>query len=194
MSVGQGAGSVGLPDHKSFDRLRRHGVVGGKEASYEKTHSNLATELRAKDVLLAKDNRFHEVALPVKKAILQHLGVTGNNGRLPTSSFDLVWTEHAFDQLTIDNLDEHLDSLVLIELKATRNKNGAVKDDSLRGFFFGATENEFRIARLLGERYKFAFVVLSENNAYGEPFFVTLTLNELEKRIRTKRVQYQINL
>lgn len=167
------------------------GVLGSKEASYEKTFSNLDTELRAKDVLLQSDDNFHDVALPVKKRILEHLGF---EGRLPTTSFDLVWTTDRLDELTLDNLAEHIDSLVLVELKATKNKHGKVRDESLRGFFFGATENEFTIARRLGERYRFAFVVLSDNNDFGRPFYVNLTLEELEKRIRTKRKQYQINL
>lgn len=165
--------------------------MSSKEASFTKTFSNLETELRAQDVLLQADNRFHVVPLPVKKAILTHLGF---EGRLPTTSFDLIWTEHELDQLTIENLPEHLESLVLIEMKATKNKLGKVRDESLRHFFFGATENEFNIARRLGPRYKFAFVVLSENNDLGRPFHVLLTLEELEQRIRTKRKQYQINL
>ncbi len=165
--------------------------MSSKEASFDKTFSNLDTELKAQDVLLQADGRFHQVSLAVKKAILEHLGF---EGRLPTTSFDLVWTEHPFDQLTLENLEEHLDSLVLIEMKATRNKHGKVRDESLRHFFFGATENEFNIARRLGPRYKFAFVVLSSNNDLGRPFHVLLTLEELENRIRTKRKQYQINL
>lgn len=163
----------------------------GKESSYEKTFSNLATELTARQILLTADDRFHDVSLAVKKSILTYLGF---DGRLPTQSFDLVWTTEPFDQLTTLNLHEHIDSLVLIELKATKNKNGFVRDESLRGFFFGATENEFNIARRLGDRYRFAFVVLSDNNDLGRPFYVLLTLEELEKRIRTKRKQYQINL
>jgi hypothetical protein len=167
------------------------GLLSSKDSSYNKTFSNLDTELRAQDVLLQSDNRFHVVDLAVKKEILKDFGF---EGRLPTTSFDLVWTEHPFDQLTVENLTEHLDSLVLIEMKATKNKHGKVRDESLRGFFFGATENEFNIARRLGNRYRFAFVVLSENNDYGKPFHVLLTLDELESRIRTKRKQYQINL
>lgn len=127
----------------------------------------------------------------MKKLILTHLGF---EGRLPTRSFDLVFTQLPFNQLTEDNVDDHLKDLTLIELKSTENKKRAVRDESLRGFFFGATENEFRIARKLGERYKFAFVVLSSNNDLGKPFYVLLSLEELEAKIRTKRMQYQINL
>ncbi len=151
----------------------------------------MKTELQAKEFLLQSDNRFHDTSLGVKKLILRHLGF---EGRLPTRSFDLVFTEEPFDQLTEENIDEHLPNLVLIEMKATKNKKRAVKDESLRGFFFGATENEFKIASKLGERYRFAFVVLADNNDLGRPFYVLLTLEELEKRIRTKRRQYQINL
>jgi hypothetical protein len=63
----------------------------------------------------------------------------------------------------------------------------------LNGFFFGATEREYEMARTLGERYLFAFVVLSGANEYGRPFAVLLTLDEVERRTRKRRVQYQVN-
>ena len=43
-------------------------------------------------------------------------------------------------------------------------------------------------------RFRFAFVVLNSANIYGKPFAVLLTLQELEHRTRSKRIQYQVNL
>jgi hypothetical protein len=69
-----------------------------------------------------------------------------------------------------------------------------IKDASLAGFFFGATQREYDLAAKLGDRFRFAFVVLNSANIYGKPFGVLLTLSELEERTRSKRIQYQVNL
>ena len=69
-----------------------------------------------------------------------------------------------------------------------------IKDAGLAGFFFGATQREYNLATTLGDKFRFAFVVLNSANAYGKPFAVLLTLSELEHRTRSKRIQYQVNL
>jgi hypothetical protein len=69
----------------------------------------------------------------------------------------------------------------------------AIKDENLNGFFFGATEREYAMARALGDKYVFAFVVLNSDNVHSRPFFILLTLNEVERRTRAKRIQYQVN-
>ena len=88
-------------------------------------------------------------------------------------------------------LPKHLDQIVLVEMKTTKKP---IKDAGLAGFFFGATQREYDLAAKLGERFRFAFVVLNSANAYGKPFAVLLTLEELEHRTRSKRIQYQVNL
>jgi hypothetical protein len=62
------------------------------------------------------------------------------------------------------------------------------------GFFFGATQREYDLAAKLGDKFRFAVVVLNSNNIYNKPFAVLLTLQELEIRTRAKRIQYQVNL
>ena len=47
-------------------------------------------------------------------------------------------------------------TLRLIEMKTTKK---AIQNASLHGFFFGATEREYDMARALGDRYLFAFIV-----------------------------------
>ncbi len=69
----------------------------------------------------------------------------------------------------------------------------AITDKALRGFFFGATEREYAMAKALGPRYCFAFVVLNESNVFGKPFAVLLALDEVEQRTRAKRLQFQVN-
>jgi hypothetical protein len=160
--------------------------VASKEASYEKTHRNLRTEDRARAVLLQADPCYQQLELDARKIILAHFGQDPKRHR----TFDLIRTGSAVGQLDAASIIGHLDSITLIELKGTQKP---IQDDSLKGFFFGATENEFNMARELGSRYRFAFVVLNDDNIHNKPFFVELTLEELEKRIRTKRLQYQIN-
>jgi hypothetical protein len=92
--------------------------------------------------------------------------------------------------ITLDNVDSAFPTLCLVEMKTTRK---SIQNESLNGFFFGATEREYEMARTLGERYLFAFVVLDSRNEYGRPFAVLLTLEEVERRTRKRRVQYQVN-
>jgi hypothetical protein len=92
--------------------------------------------------------------------------------------------------LTVNNIEDHIDELTLIEMKTTR---AAIKNAALNSFFFGATDNEFQMAKALKDRYAFAFVVLNDDNDYGHPFFVLLTLEQLQAKTRTSRIQYQIN-
>ena len=49
------------------------------------------------------------------------------------------------------------------------------------------------MAAALGDRYLFAFVVLSSVNDYERPFAVLLSLEEVEARTRSKRIQFQVN-
>ena len=77
-----------------------------------------------------------------------------------------------------------------VEMKTTR---ASIKNAAPNSFFFGATDNEFQMAKALKANYVFAFVVLNNDNDYGRPFFVLLTLEQLQARTRTSRVQYQIN-
>lgn len=49
------------------------------------------------------------------------------------------------------------------------------------------------MAPALGDRYLFAFIVLNEANDYGRPFAVLLTLDEVQRRTRIQRVQFQVN-
>ena len=95
------------------------------------------------------------------------------------------------DPLTFLNLASSMGDLVLVEMKTTRKP---IRDESLGGFFFGVTQSEFSLAEKLGDRYYFAFVVLNDKNVYGSEFFVLLNYEELKRRIRVQRTQYQVTL
>ncbi|NTU73785.1 hypothetical protein HGB07_06510, partial [Candidatus Roizmanbacteria bacterium] len=129
--------------------------------------------------LLSQDGRFRVPTKDERKCILQVLGLPATFSR----AFDLV----LFPAPYAGAIDEiSLADAKLVELKTTKKPLPNNPD----GFFFGATENEFELARRLGDRSRFCFVSLHEDSK-GHAL---LTLDELEGRIRTKRVQYQINL
>jgi hypothetical protein len=155
-------------------------------SKFEKSGINKRTEKEGASLLL-RDSRFQLVDLVTKRRILELIGITGAFG---TQTFDLVMTPSAAPPITLENVDQHFPTLTLVEMKTTK---GAVTDQALRGFFFGATEREYAMAQALGPRYCFAFVVLNETNVFAKPFAVLLTLEEVEQRTRTRRVQYQVN-
>lgn len=155
-------------------------------SKFEKSGTNKRTEKEGVSLLL-RDPRFQLVSLETKRRILELIGVSGSFG---TQTFDLVMSPTVVPPLTPETVDEHFPTLTLVEMKTTK---GAVRDQSLNGFFFGATQREYTMAGELGSRYCFAFVVLNETNVFGKPFAVLLNLEEVEQRTRARRVQYQVN-
>ena len=155
-------------------------------SKFEKSGTNKKTEKEGVSLLL-HDPRFQLVSLATKRRILELIGVSGAFG---TQTFDLVMTPTPGPPITLETVDEAFPTLTLVEMKTTK---GAVRDQSLSGFFFGATQREYTMAEALGPRYCFAFVVLNETNVFGKPFAVLLTLDEVEQRTRARRVQYQVN-
>jgi hypothetical protein len=69
-----------------------------------------------------------------------------------------------------------------------------VKDVRLNGFFYGSSKTQCDLADAAGDRLVFVFVILTDTNRYGKPFFAVVPFPELERRTRTKRIQYQVNL
>jgi hypothetical protein len=161
------------------------------ESKFTKSKKNKETENQGLALLLA-DPRFQRVDLKTKRRILElvheRIGTTGTYG---TRTFDLVMTPAPVPAITVDNVDGYFDEIRLVEMKTTRD---SIRDESLSGFFFGATEREYMMASALKDRYLFAFVVLSADNEYGRPFAVLLTINEVEGRTKTQRTQFQVNL
>lgn len=88
--------------------------------------------------------------------------------------------------IPLDSLHIYLEDIIFVELKTTKK----YLPNNPKGFFFGATENEFNFGKILGDKFLFCFVTLNEK----APSFVLLSIDELDKIIRNKRIQYQINL
>jgi hypothetical protein len=156
------------------------------ESKFTKSRTNKRTENSGLAFLLA-DRRIQRVDTPTKRRILDLIGVTGAFG---TQTFDAVMTNDIQSPITVANVDQVLPQLRLIEMKTTRKP---IRNSHLNGFFFGATEREYEMAKAMGDRYLFAFVVLNSQNDYGRPFAVLLPLEEVERRTRSRRTQFQVN-
>ena len=149
--------------------------------SYTITLENNKSEKEALTFLLESDINFLNPTKESRKLILEMLKIDKKYVR-------------AFDLIIIPghtNLEEIIEfnkpeEITLVELKTTKKKHTNLPN----GFFFGATESEFSIAKQLGDAYMFCFVSLHEESKG----FVMLTLDQLNKIIKTKRIQYQINL
>ena len=149
------------------------------EHSYGATIKNNKTENSAVDFLLLSDSRFRQPTKEERKELLIRLGLPTTFAR----AFDLVLLPRAD---YTDILKVPLEEIILIELKTTQKK----LPENPNGFFFGATENEFKLADKLGEQYRFCFISLHPESKS----FALLSSNELTLKIKTKRLQYQINL
>ncbi len=149
------------------------------EHSYGATIKNNKTENLAVDFLLLSDNRFRQPTKEDRKELLIRLGLPTTFAR----AFDLVLLPSAD---CVEILHVPLDEIILIELKTTQKK----LPENPNGFFFGATQNEFNLADKLGEQYRFCFISLHPESKS----FALLTSKELTLKIKTKRLQYQINL
>ena len=149
--------------------------------SYTITLDNNKSEKEAINFLIKSNLEFLNPDKQSRKFIMEKLRIPNQYSR----AFDLIMIKGRDNSSKSIELTD-LDDLVLIELKTTKKKLINLPT----GFFFGATESEFQLARLLKEKYKFCFVSIHEESLS----YSLLTLDELEKIIKTKRIQYQINL
>tara|TARA_R100000935_G_scaffold34334_2_gene54946 strand:+ start:3326 stop:3796 length:471 start_codon:yes stop_codon:yes gene_type:complete len=154
-----------------------------RKHSFKLTLSNNVTEKQGINYLVEEQTGFFKIDKLMKKELLDKVNIPHNF----LQSFDMVYIPKLkgieFDKGYIET---HLDEILFIELKTTKK----YLPENPKGFFFGATENEFNFGKLLGDRFRFCFVCLNEKS----PSYVLLTIEELERIIRNRRIQYQINL
>ncbi|SHF70138.1 hypothetical protein SAMN03080594_106233 [Arenibacter palladensis] len=154
-----------------------------RKHSFKLTLSNNVTEKQGINYLVEEQTGFFKIDKLMKKELLDKVNIPHNF----LQSFDMVYIPKlkgiVFDK---DYIETHLDEILFIELKTTKK----YLPENPKGFFFGATENEFNFGKLLGDRFRFCFVCLNEKS----PSYALLTIEELEKKIRNRRIQYQINL
>ena len=155
------------------------------DPSFEITLSNNRTEKEALNYLLGADSRFYLPNSEQKREILESFGL---DSKKYIRSFDLIRMISPLE-IGVKMSSDDLASSELIELKSTKK----YLPENPRGFFFGATENEFNCAKEIvsaGGNYKFCFVSLHEDSRS----FSLLSVDEVNSLIHSKRVQFQINL
>jgi hypothetical protein len=146
--------------------------------SYSITIDNNKSEKEALQFLIDSDVNFIHPDKSSRKSLLEILQIDKKYSR----AFDLVLIP---GHTNLENVIK-LKKIILVELKTTKKKLPNLP----KGFFFGATESEFKLAKQLGNNYKFCFVSLHKESKK----YALLTLQELNEIIKTKRIQYQINL
>ena len=154
-----------------------------RKHSFKLTLSNNVTEKQGINYLVEEQTGFFKIDKDMKKKLLDRVNIPYSF----LQSFDMVYIPKLKGVHFEKNyIETHLGEILFVELKTTKK----FLPDNPKGFFFGATENEFNFGKLLGDRFRFCFVCLNEKS----PSYSMLTIEELEKIIRTKRIQYQINL
>lgn len=138
---------------------------------------NRETERLALEHLANALTGFHQPTIDEKKQLLGLLGVSSRFAK----TFDCIRMRvPAFDKI------RNAKDFDLIEVKGTKKH----LPDFPRGFFFGMTENEDMLLKVLEDKYFLCFVSLHPESAKH----VLVGWTELRKLIKTKRIQYQVNL
>ncbi|QKJ31751.1 hypothetical protein HQ865_18915 [Mucilaginibacter mali] len=147
------------------------------------TVSNNLTEKEGINYLIEHHTGFFKIDRSFKKELLDALAL--NHKFL--NAFDMIYIPEYVGKVIGDGfIEANLESIILIELKTTKK----YLPNNPKGFFFGATENEFKFGELLGEKFRFCFVCLNEQSLS----YSLMSVPELEQIIRTRRIQFQINL
>lgn len=149
--------------------------------SFKITLSNNRTEKEAVEHLRVHDPRVVAPDRDGRRAIMEYFAIPKHLGR----AFDLIRLPDGVMAHSVVP-DQVISDIELIEVKSTKKLLRHLP----YGFFFGATANEFELAERLEGRFKFCFVCLHPD-AFGISY---VSLAELTPLIRTKRVQYQVNL
>ncbi|MBX3289186.1 MAG: hypothetical protein KF855_07550 [Acidobacteria bacterium] len=150
------------------------------DQSFTITRKNNATEKEGIQYMESLRQGFFFVNKDERRRILELLNQPKNYSR----SFDMVLIPRlAGADLSLEAMETHIDEITLIELKCTRKR----LPNNPKGFFFGATQNEFDFGESLGDKFCFCFVCLNPESLS----YALLSVPELEQIIRTKRIQYQ---
>ena len=154
-----------------------------RKHSFVLTISNNVTEKEGVNFLIEKHTGFFKIDLANKKELLDLLHIEHRF----LQAFDLIYLpDMVGKEVNTYFLQTYLEDIILVELKTTKK----YLPENPKGFFFGATENEFNFGKILGDRFRFCFVSMNEKGSS----YSLQTLEELETRIKNRRIQYQINL
>jgi len=154
-----------------------------RKHSFILTLSNNVTEKEGVNFLIENHTGFFKIDLATKKELLDLLKIEHRF----LQAFDLIYLpDMVGKEVNSSFLQTFLEDIILVELKTTKK----YLPENPKGFFFGATENEFNFGKILGDRFRFCFVSMNEKGSS----FALQTIEELELRIKNKRIQFQINL
>ena len=154
-----------------------------RKHSFVLTLSNNVTEKEGINFHIENYTGFFKIDLATKKELLDLLQIEHKY----LQAFDLIYIpEMVGKTVKFSSIKTYLEDIILVELKTTKK----YLPENPKGFFFGATENEFNFGKILGSKFRFCFVSLNEKRSS----FALLTLEELDEKIKNKRIQYQINL
>lgn len=154
-----------------------------RKHSFTLTLSNNVTEKEGINYLIENYTGFFKIDLTIKKQLLDLLNVEYRY----LQAFDLIYIPNLVGVIiNSETIETYLEDMILVELKTTKK----YLPENPKGFFFGATENEFNFGEILGEKFRFCFVSLNEKGSS----FALQTIDELKARIKNKRIQFQINL
>lgn len=154
-----------------------------RKHSFKLTLSNNVTEKEGVNYLIETHTGFFKIDLITKKELLDKLEISHKF----LQSFDLIYIPDQVGKIiTSEFIETYLENILLVELKTTKK----YLPENPKGFFFGATENEFNFGKILGDRFRFCFVCLNEKSKS----FNMIGIDDLEKIIKNKRIQFQINL
>lgn len=154
-----------------------------RKHSFVLTVSNNVTEKEGVNYLIDNYNGFFKIDLTTKKELLNLLNIDHRF----LQAFDLIYIPNLENQVVDSNfIETYLEDMFFIELKTTKK----YLPENPKGFFFGATENEFNFGEILDSKFRFCFVCLNEKSQS----YSLLSISELNARIKNKRIQYQINL
>ena len=123
--------------------------------SYTITLDNNKSEKEALIFLIESDDNFINPDKESRKIIMEMLDIDKKFAR----AFDFILIPGHTNLEQVIKLKNN-NEITLVELKSTKKKLINLPS----GFFFGATESEFALARQLGEQYKFCFVSLHKES------------------------------
>ena len=113
-----------------------------RKHSFVLTLSNNVTEKEGVNFLIENYTGFFKIDLATKKQLLDMLNIEHRF----LQSFDLVYIPDLVGiEINTEFLQTYLEDIILVELKTTKK----YLPENPKGFFFGATENEFNFGKIL---------------------------------------------
>ncbi|PAC31189.1 hypothetical protein [Flectobacillus sp. BAB-3569] len=129
-----------------------------RKHSFILTLSNNVTEKEGVNYLIENHTGFFKIDLSTKKKILDLLQIEHRF----LQSFDMIYIPNLVGkEINGDEIETYLEDMILVELKTTKK----YLPNNPKGFFFGATENEFNFGEILGDKFRFCFVSLHEKGS-----------------------------